>query len=293
MGRMGVQVALRSLLRARRSASRETAFESVDDASLEILRCAACRTDAALERDDEDRALRCSGCGQRWPIVDGIVDMVAPRAEPDTRRYRPERLDDALASSYDLALPLMSASVWRCPPMRFVDWTNMAVGRAQGGRLLALPIATGRLLTHIWGPYLDVQVVGVDRSWKMLRAARRHLRRAGIPALLVRADVDRLPFREDVFDAVLSMNGLHAFDERTQALSELWRVLEPGGLLAGSTLVRNRGRIADQVLDAYERFGVSPMLRGKDYLLSELREAFPGARVLHETYGAVLFFAAE
>lgn len=279
------------LRRLRRRRNGTGPVPQLDDEQLGALRCPGCRGDDALEPEGD--ALVCRGCASRWPFVDGILDMVVERTTRDTRPYRPERLDDAMASSYDVALPLMSATVWRCPPLRFVDWAHMAVGRAQGGLHLSLPVATGRLLSHVWADYLDVRVIAADRSWKMLRHAQRQLDRAGVPALLVRADVDRLPFRDHAFASILSLNGLHAFDERTQALHELWRVLDAGGTLAGSTLVRNRGRIADTVLDAYERFGVSPMLRGKDYLLAELNETCTGGHVLHESYGAVLFFAVE
>jgi ubiquinone/menaquinone biosynthesis C-methylase UbiE len=201
-------------------------------------------------------------------------------------------LANVMAGSYDVALPAMSLLAWRCQPLRFVDFTQMVVGRAQGGTLLALPVATGWLVRHSWGQHLDVKVVAADSSWNMLRRARRRLQRAGIDAVCVRVDLERLPFDDGAFKSVLSHNGLHDFDDRAAALNELHRVTAATGLLAGSTLIRDHEGLTDRVLRLYERHGLAPMLRSKAFVYAEL-EALGGGRVLHESYGAVLFFTVD
>jgi len=263
---------------------------------LEILCCPVCRVaqrDATLRLSGGRRpTLDCVSCDEVYRIVDGIPDMVPRRGPQRVKAYRTETLNNLIAGTYDFSLPFMSLTAWRCSPLRFVDWTHMALGRAQGGWHLSVPVATGGLLAHTWGPHLDLRVVGVDLSWNMLQRARLKLERAQLPAYLVRADVERLPFRDGLFRSVLSINGLHAFDERTRGLDEMLRVIEPAGVLAGSTLVRGKERMADWVLDLYERNGVVPMLRSTAYVLAELSQA--GKRkVLHESYGAVLFFLVE
>ncbi|MDX9720699.1 MAG: methyltransferase domain-containing protein [Myxococcota bacterium] len=263
---------------------------------LELLQCPACRL---AGREGELRLsvtrrpeLLCLSCEESYRIIDGIADMV-PRLGPQrVKAYRTETLNNLIASSYDFSLPLMSLSAWKCDPLRFVDWTHFALGRAQGGFHLSLPVATGGLLAHVWAPHHNAKVVAVDLSWNMLRQAKRRLSKLDMELLMVRADVDRLPFREGVFRSILSLNGLHGFDERVRGLDEFYRVLDSDGMLAGSTLIRGRGRIADWVLDFYERNGVSPMLRSREYVFSELNRQ-PDVRVLHQTHGAVLFFSVE
>ncbi|OIP42274.1 MAG: hypothetical protein AUK47_04690 [Deltaproteobacteria bacterium CG2_30_63_29] len=259
---------------------------------LAILRCPVCCTDAtALHVAGlREPSLACD-CGAMFPIVDGIPDVMPHRVGEPAKNYRTETLDNVLAGTYDLLMPLMSATAWRCDPLHFVDWANMALGRAQGGFHLSLPISTANILRHSWGPHLDLQVVAVDSSWEMLHRAKRRLRRAKIDALLIRADVERLPFKNGTFASILSVNGLHTFDNRAYGLAELFRVAREGGTLAGSTLIRDQGRFAEWVLDRYEHYGLSPMLRGKHFVCSELAEL--GGKVSYESYGAVLFFAVE
>ena len=260
---------------------------------LNILVCPSCdATDRELRLGGGRRPeLICSACEARYPVVDGIPDMV-PAGPQRVKLYRTETLDNLIASTYDVAFPAMSALGWRCSPVRFVDWTNMTLGRAAGGYHLSLPVATGKHIQHSWGPHRDARVVAVDMSWKMLRRAKHNLEHNNISSMVVRADVENLPFRGGTFRSVLSINGLHAFDKRENALSELLRMVEPGGMLGGSTLIRNRERIAEWILDAYERYGISPMLRSADYVVAEL-EALGNVSVHFESYGAVMFYTVE
>jgi ubiquinone/menaquinone biosynthesis C-methylase UbiE len=71
-------------------------------------------------------------------------------------------------------------------------------------------------------------VVGLDRNAGMLAVARRKA-----PEIEWREGLaEALPFPKDRFDAVVSQFGLMFFDDRALALSEMWRVLKPGGRLA-------------------------------------------------------------
>ena len=46
-------------------------------------------------------------------------------------------------------------------------------------------------------------------------------------------DVGALPYADDTFDIVLSLNGFHAFPDKEAAYRELFRVLRPGGTFCG------------------------------------------------------------
>ena len=45
----------------------------------------------------------------------------------------------------------------------------------------------------------------------------------------MQGDVGALPFYDGLFDAVLSLNGFHAFPDKEAAYRETFRVLKPGG----------------------------------------------------------------
>ena len=43
---------------------------------LDILRCPVCHS--TVVEDEPGSALVCTGCGRRYPVIDGIPDMVVP-----------------------------------------------------------------------------------------------------------------------------------------------------------------------------------------------------------------------
>jgi len=76
------------------------------------------------------------------------------------------------------------------------------------------------------------RVVGLDRTWALLRYARRRSRRAP----LVQGDMSRLPFRARSFDAVWAAASLIHLPKPAvrPLLQDLRRYVAPGGLLAAT-----------------------------------------------------------
>jgi ubiquinone/menaquinone biosynthesis C-methylase UbiE/uncharacterized protein YbaR (Trm112 family) len=258
---------------------------------LDILTCPHC--DGADLRLGGGRlgSLDCPDCGVKYPIDRGIVDLTEQSGSGPIRHYRTESLYDGIAGWFDVVFPTMSALIWNCSPFRYVDWGHRAVGRAQGGRLLVNPLGTGLLLRHVHSVHVDFPIVGVDISWKMLRRAQSRFARHGVENVtLVRAEPSRLPFAARAFRAVMSLNGINGFYDRDKALAELGRVTEEDGFITGTSLCRGLERRADRVLDRYERWGIYPILRSRDYLIRELEEVLGVTDVAYETHGAVVFF---
>lgn len=81
-------------------------------------------------------------------------------------------------------------------------------------------------------------VTAIDSSEDMLAAARRGAERVGRPISFVTADAERLPFAGQSFDVIFAISVLCFVRDPTRALSEIARVLVPGGRLVLGDLGR-------------------------------------------------------
>ncbi|QGY38804.1 methyltransferase domain-containing protein [Pseudodesulfovibrio cashew] len=100
-------------------------------------------------------------------------------------------------------------------------------------------------------------VVLADQSLTLLRKARQRLLAEGMTGeniVLLQADVMALPFRDEAFGTVMSMNMLHVLPEPEGMLAEVRRVLGPSGQ-AGFTTLHLSGRWSDRYLRMWERKG--------------------------------------
>ena len=98
---------------------------------------------------------------------------------------------------------------------------------ASGERILDIGCGTARLTSGLIARVPSARVAGVDRSWTMLREARRR----ALPGIgFVQAEALRLPFMP-VFDAVFSTATFHWVREHRPLFAEIHRVLRPGGRL--------------------------------------------------------------
>ena len=69
-------------------------------------------------------------------------------------------------------------------------------------------------------------------------------------------DVGALPYADDTFDIVLSLNGFHAFPDKEAAYREVFRVLRPGGTFCGCFYVKGEHKRTDWfVRHVYEKAG--------------------------------------
>ena len=257
---------------------------------IEVLRCTVCSHDELKLGAGRRPALGCDQCSASFPIIDGIVDMVAANDVAQPGNYRTDTVPELIGGMVDVAAPFMSTAVWHCSPLRYVDVTHRAVGRAEDGLYVAAPIGTGIVLDRVLAHYHRATVVGVDSSLKVLRKAARRFR--DDPRVhLVRANLNNLPLRSGAAQSVQSLHGLHTVTDRERTITEFVRVSADDAFVSGTALVRGQELVADAVLDRYERWGLLPMLRTPEFIVTQLR-ACGLSDVRFETHGAMLFFTA-
>lgn len=148
-------------------------------------------------------------------------------AETD-KAARVREVFDSVAPRYDLMNDLMSAGMHRA----WKAFTVAVSGVRPGHRVLDIAAGTGdlsRAFSRKVGP--QGMVVMSDINGAMLRTGRDRLLDAGlmVPALL--CDAEQLPFPDGQFDLVSVAFGLRNMTHKDRALSEMYRVLKPGGKL--------------------------------------------------------------
>jgi SAM-dependent methyltransferase len=117
------------------------------------------------------------------------------------------------------------------------------IGRQPAGaRILDVPCGGGVALRGL-RPGQGVSYVAADIAREMLDRTMEAAREREVAEQVeVRvADVATLPFADGEFDLVVSFTGLHCFPDPHRALTEMVRVLRPGGVITGSAVLNDTG----------------------------------------------------
>ncbi len=104
------------------------------------------------------------------------------------------------------------------------------VNLQDGMRLLDVGCGTGSLLKELSGFGEELNLYGIDVSPEMIRAARVKLKDEKHVELCEGSAAD-LPFESNYFDYIVCMNSLHHHPDPNQSLTEMTRVLKPGGVM--------------------------------------------------------------
>jgi ubiquinone/menaquinone biosynthesis C-methylase UbiE len=117
-----------------------------------------------------------------------------------------------LAPIYDRAIPFAR-----------LDLMLKMVALPVDGLLLDAGGGTGRVAAAL-RPYVHAALVA-DFSAGMLAQARKK----GLPA--IQTPAEHLPFAAGTFERIIMVDALHHVINQKETISELWRVLKPGGRL--------------------------------------------------------------
>jgi SAM-dependent methyltransferase len=143
---------------------------------------------------------------------------------------------------YDLLLLVLTRGREKAYREHLLDLAEVAAGQC----VLDIGCGTGTQAIAAWRrSQPGGSVTGVDISGKMLDAARRKARDAGLDIAFHHADMAELPFEEDRFDVVMITTVLHMVPQgrHRDCLREAGRVLRHGGRLL---LIDYAGDLADR-----------------------------------------------
>ena len=143
-----------------------------------------------------------------------------------SKREKVEHMFDSIAPKYDLLNHVLSGGIdkrWRKKLIKMLS--------AQSPKII-LDIATGTADLAIAAAALHPEkIIGVDISQRMLDVGRKKIQQKKLNAVidLMQADSEKLPFGDNYFDAITVAFGVRNFEHLSVGLSEMFRVLKPGG----------------------------------------------------------------
>ena len=166
--------------------------------------------------------------------------------------------------------------------LRYIEQALSGVPMDFSGKLLEVPVGTGVLTMPIYKDLPEAEITCLDYSADMMNAARKKAESAGIRNItFLQGDVGALPFPDESFDIVLSLNGFHAFPDKEAAYRETYRVLKKGGTFCGCFYIRGGCRRTDWFVNQlYVPKGFfTPPFETEDSLRRRLREMYADATV--------------
>lgn len=186
---------------------------------------------------------------------------------PDTQQTHQY---DKKAAIYDFVVSssLYNRVMWGDSPNRYIAFARRAINSHQSGWLMEA--GCGSLLFTAQA-YVESRqpIIACDQSLDMLRRARTRLAKLAhsVPGhiILLQADLRDIPFREDSFQTILSMNVLHHYADVASLVMKLKNLLTHGGYIYLTSLVTNNRFIGDRYLNVLHNQGwlVSPRKNGE------------------------------
>lgn len=129
---------------------------------------------------------------------------------------------------------------------RYLENALSGIPDGFAGKLLEVPVGTGVLTIPVYKTLPQADITCLDYSPDMMDTAQRRAEAAGLTNVhFQQGDVGKLPFENDSFDLVLSLNGFHAFPDKEAACREIFRVLRSGGTFCGCFYVKGENRRTD------------------------------------------------
>ncbi len=137
-------------------------------------------------------------------------------------------------------------------------------GRLEGGRALEVGCGRGVGVEILLEDFGACEVFAFDLDPKMAQRARHRLgSRAGLLGLAV-ADATAVPVGDSSFDAVFDFGAIHLIPPWREALSEVRRVLRPGGKYFFELVTSRLLRLTYPVVT--RRFRSMPAPRAEEFL---------------------------
>jgi SAM-dependent methyltransferase len=193
-------------------------------------------------------------CKETWPLSTARSDDREERELKPKEQIREQYNNlsggyDAMLSAQSVWAKLAGKLVWGFPDALYVERLLSYLPSDFKGKLLDVPVGTGLFTCDKYKSLPNADIICLDYSEGMLNKARERFTAAGIMNVkLQQGDIGDLPFGDGEFDAILSMNGFHAFPDKQAAFGELHRVLKQGGRFVGCFYIAGEVKRTDRFI---------------------------------------------
>jgi len=156
------------------------------------------------------------------------MNKVTPYNNKEAKKKQVTQMFDNIAGSYDLlnhTLSLGMDNIWR----------KIAIEKLDNRPATILDIATGTGDFAISAAkYTNANITGIDISQGMLDIGVEKITKKGLTdrIQLQLADSENLPFKDNKYDAITAGFGVRNFEDLNKGLSEIYRTLRSGGIVA-------------------------------------------------------------
>jgi Methylase involved in ubiquinone/menaquinone biosynthesis len=147
---------------------------------------------------------------------------------------------------------IVSGLVWNLDKEKTLEYQAMVLSNIPenfGGKLLEVPVGTGVITMPMYRTLPEAEITCLDYSPDMMQRAKRFAERLDIKNIdFIQGDVGNMPFEDESFEIVMSLNGFHAFPDKSAAYNETYRVLKPGGVFCGCFAVMKENKRTDWII---------------------------------------------
>ena len=156
-----------------------------------------------------------------------MAKKVTPYKNSDLgKKEQVTKMFDNISKEYDGLNRVISFGIdikWRNEVVKIVDKTSPSV-------ILDIATGTGDLAINLAKTKAH-QIIGLDISEGMLQVGRKKVEKLQLSNTIemVYGDSENIPFDNNTFDAITVAFGVRNFENLEKGLSEIFRVLKPGG----------------------------------------------------------------
>lgn len=207
--------------------------------------------------------------------------LVNPYTSEGSKKQQVIRMFDNISGTYDFLNSLLSLGIdryWRKKTLASISFNPQ-----DELKILDIASGTGALAIQAAKAFNHANVIATDVSEKMLEIGSQKVLKHQLQdrILCQFADAEQLPFPENKFDVISAAFGVRNFENLNKGITEMHRVIKPGGQIVILEFSRPRVFPIKQLFQIYFKF-ILPLIgrllskdeRAYNYLFESVQQ-FP------------------